>query len=182
MCFIALPPPATYNFNTVPFEAENITSVLEHTYQCYTFVQKNDLQFRCDSFPKYFLCMLCIHSDNRSASMKGPVVYFEASRMLSLQSIFVCLFILVTAPWLVSSECPNACSGHGDCSAFDACRCYKDWMASDCSQRELIAIGISMNCFIYCIFMLSTFRCMSLWPCHRRCSERKFGYVSLSAR
>jgi hypothetical protein len=36
---------------------------------------------------------------------------------------------------IILIECPNACSSHGICGAFDACICYKDWMGGDCSQR-----------------------------------------------
>jgi len=36
---------------------------------------------------------------------------------------------------MAAAECPNACSGHGDCSAFDQCNCDRNWQASDCSER-----------------------------------------------
>lgn len=35
----------------------------------------------------------------------------------------------------VSAECPNACSGHGDCTRFDMCQCWRNWQAADCSER-----------------------------------------------
>ena len=35
------------------------------------------------------------------------------------------------------SECPNACTGHGSCEAFDACKCHKNWMANDCSESKI---------------------------------------------
>ena len=35
----------------------------------------------------------------------------------------------------ISAECPNACSGHGSCAAFDMCGCYPNWQANDCSQK-----------------------------------------------
>jgi len=35
----------------------------------------------------------------------------------------------------VTAECPNACSGHGDCTSWDKCECYRNWQAADCSQR-----------------------------------------------
>jgi len=40
----------------------------------------------------------------------------------------------VTAVYL-NAECPNACSSHGKCSAYDMCLCYRNWMANDCSER-----------------------------------------------
>ena len=36
---------------------------------------------------------------------------------------------------IVISECPNACSSHGRCGAYDMCQCYRNWMANDCSER-----------------------------------------------
>ena len=41
----------------------------------------------------------------------------------------------LTASPLVSAECTNACSGHGDCTAFEMCNCWRNWMGNDCSQR-----------------------------------------------
>ena len=35
----------------------------------------------------------------------------------------------------ISAECPNACSAHGRCGAYDMCSCYRNWMANDCSER-----------------------------------------------
>jgi len=36
---------------------------------------------------------------------------------------------------VVSAECPNACSAHGKCGAYDMCTCYRNWMSNDCSER-----------------------------------------------
>jgi hypothetical protein len=36
---------------------------------------------------------------------------------------------------LVSAECPNGCSSHGKCTAYDMCLCYRNWMSNDCSER-----------------------------------------------
>lgn len=49
--------------------------------------------------------------------------------------------MLYTAALLLSfvnsafAECPNACSAHGKCGAYDMCSCYRNWMANDCSER-----------------------------------------------
>jgi len=47
----------------------------------------------------------------------------------------ILLFILSIYITKVISECPNACSGHGTCGAYDMCLCYRNWMANDCSER-----------------------------------------------
>ena len=33
------------------------------------------------------------------------------------------------------AECPNACSGHGACGSYDACKCHRRWQGADCSLR-----------------------------------------------
>jgi hypothetical protein len=33
------------------------------------------------------------------------------------------------------AECPNACSAHGKCGAYDMCTCFRNWMSNDCSER-----------------------------------------------
>jgi len=33
------------------------------------------------------------------------------------------------------AECPNACSGNGDCGNYDMCSCYRNWQGADCSLR-----------------------------------------------
>jgi len=47
------------------------------------------------------------------------------------------LFLLILTGLLgqVLGECPNACSAHGKCGAYDMCICYRNWVANDCSQR-----------------------------------------------
>eukprot|EP00937_MAST-01D_sp_MAST-1D-sp2_P003281 g3281.t1 len=43
--------------------------------------------------------------------------------------------ILLAAVGLVAGECPNACSGHGECGAYDMCSCYQMYQGNDCSER-----------------------------------------------
>ncbi|KAH8076034.1 hypothetical protein JL721_17 [Aureococcus anophagefferens] len=45
----------------------------------------------------------------------------------------VLLALALAAP--AAAECPNACSGHGTCGAFDECHCYPNWQEADCSGR-----------------------------------------------
>jgi len=47
----------------------------------------------------------------------------------------VAAVVLACTLSLISAECPNACSSHGRCGAFDMCVCYRNWMANDCSER-----------------------------------------------
>lgn len=45
------------------------------------------------------------------------------------------LLILSSIYGLTNAECPNGCSSHGKCTAYDMCLCYRNWMANDCSER-----------------------------------------------
>jgi hypothetical protein len=44
--------------------------------------------------------------------------------------------LLLALLGFAAAECPNACSGHGQCGAFDKCICYRNWQAADCSERK----------------------------------------------
>jgi len=45
-------------------------------------------------------------------------------------------FVVVAAlAGMAAAECPNGCSGHGTCGLYDACTCYRNWQANDCSDR-----------------------------------------------
>eukprot|EP00388_Colpodella_angusta_P039394 GDKK01047237.1.p1 GENE.GDKK01047237.1~~GDKK01047237.1.p1 ORF type:complete len:774 (+),score=145.66 GDKK01047237.1:55-2376(+) len=50
---------------------------------------------------------------------------------------FIIAFIVAAACQLavVNAECPNACSAHGKCGAYDMCLCFRNWMSNDCSER-----------------------------------------------
>jgi hypothetical protein len=50
-----------------------------------------------------------------------------------MNSVFLALALGLAAP--VAAECPNACSGHGTCGAFDECHCFPSWQEADCSGR-----------------------------------------------
>jgi len=53
------------------------------------------------------------------------------------------LFLLISLALVarIAAECPNNCSGHGDCSLNDVCICYDNWgvgmggLTGDCSER-----------------------------------------------
>jgi len=49
--------------------------------------------------------------------------------------IIISAIILACGLNLIAGECPNACSAHGKCGAYDMCICYRNWMANDCSER-----------------------------------------------
>ena len=48
---------------------------------------------------------------------------------------FLLLLVSFVALLGVKAECPNACSGHGDCTRYDMCDCNRNWQAADCSER-----------------------------------------------
>jgi len=51
-----------------------------------------------------------------------------------MRALIVTILTALLASYAVA-ECPNACSSHGKCGAFDMCQCYRNWMSSDCSER-----------------------------------------------
>jgi len=53
---------------------------------------------------------------------------------MSNKKLFTTLILAIVAS-IALAECPNACSAHGKCGAYDMCTCYRNWMANDCSER-----------------------------------------------
>jgi len=53
--------------------------------------------------------------------------------MPSFSSLAIASVALLSAG--VFAECPNACSGHGDCKNKDQCACYDGFFGGDCSLR-----------------------------------------------
>ena len=53
----------------------------------------------------------------------------------SQRSLFVSV-VVITALGIAWAECPNACSGHGQCGSHDMCTCDRNWQGSDCSLRK----------------------------------------------
>ena len=51
-------------------------------------------------------------------------------------SWYFVLFVYVVVILAVSGECPNACSGHGKCKAFNVCECDHKFIGNDCSMRQ----------------------------------------------
>jgi hypothetical protein len=47
-------------------------------------------------------------------------------------TFFVFLLAIIST---VNSECPNGCSGHGTCNAYDICTCDAQHQGNDCSER-----------------------------------------------
>jgi hypothetical protein len=52
-----------------------------------------------------------------------------------MKNSFVSVLVAGFLATMVVSECPNACSAHGKCGAYDMCTCYRNWMSNDCSER-----------------------------------------------
>ena len=61
----------------------------------------------------------------------------QAGTFLRKQGMIL-LFALCLSwvPAEVRSECANACNGHGKCTSYDMCICYRNWQAGDCSERK----------------------------------------------
>merc|ERR1711871_20512 len=51
-----------------------------------------------------------------------------------MKAVLIISAVLLAAS-SVSAECPNGCSGHGDCGAFDMCTCYRNFEGADCAHR-----------------------------------------------
>ena len=58
---------------------------------------------------------------------------FNALEMLSSSLILLSIATLFVQ---TLAECPNACSAHGTCGAYDMCICYRNWQANDCSESK----------------------------------------------
>jgi hypothetical protein len=48
--------------------------------------------------------------------------------------LYCCIYLLLAI--FSHSECPNACSSHGHCGAYDMCTCYANYVAADCSESK----------------------------------------------
>ncbi len=55
-------------------------------------------------------------------------------RPLLLLLLLAVAAVVLLAP-VAQAECPNDCSGHGDCGHFDKCECHRNWQGADCSER-----------------------------------------------
>ena len=87
---------------------------------------------------------------------------------MEMKNTFASVLLAGCLVAVVVSECPNACSAHGKCGAYDMCTCYRNWMSNDCSERKWIECS-SVPCdrsshhFIL-IFLYSYFLLLPLFP------------------
>ena len=75
-----------------------------------------------------------------------------------MKNSFASLFLSACLVGIVVSECPNACSAHGKCGAYDMCTCYRNWMSNDCSESTIIMndpVIVVFDCTILIIFGLA---------------------------
>eukprot|EP00981_Chlorochromonas_danica_P009631 scaffold2797_cov129-Ochromonas_danica.AAC.1 len=63
------------------------------------------------------------------------VKFVRASHSIMTKTLPVLTLLLLGIAGLINAECPNACSAHGKCGAYDMCTCFRNWMANDCSER-----------------------------------------------
>lgn len=69
--------------------------------------------------------------------------------------------------------CPNSCSGHGDCGAYDKCICYRNWQGNDCADRTC-AFGVSWTEIAVradAAYRHSYTECSSKGKCDRKAGE-----------
>lgn len=58
--------------------------------------------------------------------------------LTEMGSRFGCTFLFILFMVNVNlffSECENGCSGHGTCTVFDMCICFRNWEGNDCRSR-----------------------------------------------
>jgi hypothetical protein len=58
-----------------------------------------------------------------------------SSNFYFILKMIIAILFLLSLFSRVSSECANACNGHGRCTSFDMCICNRNWQAADCSER-----------------------------------------------
>lgn len=82
--------------------------------------------------------------------MKNKVAvfaYYSHHKSYSLSSLYYLIIYILLLTYnnniFVSSECPNLCSGHGDCTSKNRCNCWRAdkvhdtyWIGGDCSLRQ----------------------------------------------
>ena len=56
-------------------------------------------------------------------------------RRRNLATMTLVLLIFLAALGGVWSECSNGCSGHGRCTQWDMCVCFRNFQGNDCSER-----------------------------------------------
>lgn len=78
-------------------------------------------------FQLYFEKRLLAHFE---VAQQSPIPDDYPS-MTSKRCLFLALLLIQ-----VAGECENACSGHGQCTAFDMCLCFRNWQGNDCSERK----------------------------------------------
>lgn len=64
----------------------------------------------------------------------------DTGRVLSRRLIGLAFVLLIVAPGLALGQCPNNCTGHGECVPSEKnrrflCECHDGWTGQACSQR-----------------------------------------------
>jgi hypothetical protein len=102
----------------------------------------------CDRRELSMLGWRCVDSSSRGSSNSGGDIKRVKARV-TVVFIFLCICNMFLC---VKSECANACNGHGKCTSYDMCICYRNWQAGDCSERKFYHFTIcayTCTCWTY---------------------------------
>lgn len=84
----------------------------------------------------------------------------SSSVVLGLLILFLTITLL---PPFATGECTNACSGHGACTLFDMCNCYRNWQGDDCSESMSIFYRLLSFLLSFYIFNIFIGSCLFNW-------------------
>jgi hypothetical protein len=99
------------------------------------------VQFKVPTAAKNSSLKLRLWRKKSSESGKLDEDFLKPSK-LSVCSLFLTMKFALAITTVASlglvarAECPNQCSGHGECGPHDMCTCDRNWQGADCSLSE----------------------------------------------